>query len=84
MQIMEVFKETWPECVDKHMSAVLCKEFIDEEILNTFTGRDKYIRVIIKGKRKEYDTWYNTIVISMDDNDKAVGRDGNGMIYYDL
>ena len=35
-QIMEVFKESWPECVNLRMSATQCKEFIDEEILTTF------------------------------------------------
>lgn len=44
-QIMEVMRDTWPECVNQKMSGQQCKSFIDDEILSTFTGRDKYIRV---------------------------------------
>ena len=66
------------------MQAHVCKEFIDQEILSTFTGRDKYIRVIIKGKRSTGDEWYNTVVITMNDMDMAVGRDLDGLITYDL
>lgn len=62
------------------MTAIQCKEFIDEEIISTFTDRDKYIRVIIKGKRKKGDSWYNTVVIYMDDNDMSLGRDGDGQV----
>ena len=49
-----------------------------------FTGRDKYIRVIIKGKRAKQDTWYNTVVVPMNDNDYSNGRDKDGLIYNDL
>lgn len=83
-RIMEVFTETWPICVNYHWTAIVCKEFIDEEILKDFTERDKYVRVIIKGKRKKIDSWYNTIVIPMDDNNMVKGRDFDGMIYYDF
>jgi len=83
-RILEVFKETWPICVTAHMNAIDCKEFIDREIITTFTDRDKYIRVIIKDKRKKKDTWYNTVVIPMNDLDFARGREQNGMIYYDF
>ena len=64
-QIAEVYQETWPICTEEHWTATYCKEFIDRQILGEFTGRDKYIRVIIKNKRKQYDTWYNTVVITM-------------------
>lgn len=66
------------------MHVVTCKEYIDEYILTHFEGRDKYIRVIIKGKRSTGDEWYNTVVIYMDDYDMTLGRDSDGMIYYDL
>ena len=49
-----------------------------------FDERDQYIRVIIKGKRQKVDTWYNAIVIEMDDYNMVVGRDGDSLIYYDL
>lgn len=83
-QIAEVFKETWPECVDQKLTAVQCKEFIDEEILTTFTERDRHIRVIIKGKRSTGDPWYNTVVITMNDSDIVVGTNGDGQVEYDL
>ncbi|KAL7546806.1 hypothetical protein ACHAWF_016016 [Thalassiosira exigua] len=83
-RIMEVFRTTWPECVNQHMTAIQCKSFIDEDIISTFTGRDKYIRVIIKGKRRKYDTWYNTVVIVMNDADMATGIDGDGLVQYDF
>ena len=66
------------------MIAQTCKQFIDEEILTTFTDRDRYIRVIIKDKRKEYDEWYNTVVIYINDRHIVVGRDGDGIAYYDF
>ena len=87
-KILEVFKETWPECVAQGMTAIECKLFIDDEIMSTnpnlFTDRDKYIRVIIKGKRSTGDEWYNTVVITMNDADMAVGIENDGKIEYDL
>ena len=65
IQIAEVYQETWPICVEEHWVATYCKQFIDRQILGEFTGRDKYIRVIIKNKRQKFDTWYNTVVITM-------------------
>ena len=81
---MEVFKETWPECVEKKMTAVECKLMIDDEIGKTFTDWDKHVRVIIKGKRNTQDTWYNTVVITMNDVDMCVGIENDGLIEYDL
>lgn len=84
MQIAEITKDTWPECVQMKWTSITCKEYIDQEILAEFTGRDKYIRVIIKGKRTTGDDWYNTVVITMSDYDMAVGTGGDGAITYDL
>lgn len=75
-------KEVWTECVDQSMSAIECKFFIDDEILRFFTGPDRFIRTRIIGKRANYDDWYNAVVITMDDNDFALGRDSDGWIYY--
>lgn len=83
-RFMEVFKNTWPECVRNKMTAIECKLFIDDEIFNTFTGRDKYIRVIIKDKRKPTDEWYNTVVITMDDSNMVVGIENDGLIDYEF
>jgi hypothetical protein len=66
------------------MTAVACKDFIDREIFQLFTERDQYVRSIIIGKRLKSDTWYNTVVILMNDNDMVEGRDGDGLVYYDL
>lgn len=82
-RIMEVTKEIWPECVNKKMTGVQCKNFIDEEILTLFMGDDKLTRTILVGKRGKMDEWYNTVVVYMDDNDLVLGRDGDGMIYFD-
>lgn len=83
-RIMEVFKDTWPECTKQNMHALDCKQFIDEEIITTFTGRDRYIRVILRDKRKKWDDWYNTVVIHINDRHMTVGRDGDGIAYYDF
>ena len=83
-QMVEVLKSTWPECVNNRMNGVHCKNFIDEEILSLFTGVDRLTRTIIVGKRSAYDVFYNTVVILMDDGDHVMGRDGDGMVYYDL
>ena len=66
------------------MDASACKEFIDEEILTTFTGIDQYIQSKIVGKRSEDDEYYNAVVIPMSDEFMTLGRDGDGVIYYDL
>ena len=58
--------------------------FIDEEILSLFEGDDRMTRTILVGKRSILDVFYNSIVIYMDDDNLALGRDGDGMIYYDL
>ena len=71
-------------CVLSLSTNLVCNFVGLQEIITTFTDRDRYIRVIIKGKRRKKDTWYNTVVIQMDDNDFAIGRDDDGIIYYDL
>lgn len=83
-RMVAVLKSTWPACVDNRMNGVSCKNFIDEEILTLFTGVDRLTRTIIFGKRSIYDVFYNTVVILMDDGNHVVGRDGDGMIYYDF
>lgn len=40
-------------------------------------------RVKITGPRSEIDEWYNTMVIQMDENDLALGRNNDGFIHYD-
>ena len=81
---METIKETWPECLANGLTAVECKDFIDEEILTLFTGEDRYIQTHIVSKRATADEWYNCVAISMDDNDLVIGRNGDGLVYYDL
>lgn len=66
------------------MTAIQCKDFIDTQILSLFTEEDRFIRTKIVGKRDETDEWYNAIVIPMADNDLTLGRDGDGLVYYDL
>ena len=83
-QILEVTKDAWPGCVNNRMTALACEDFIDTEIYNLFTERDQYVRSIIIGKRTKEDKWYNAFVIQMGDDDMVQGRDGDGMIYYDL
>lgn len=81
-RLLAVVKETWTECVDQRLSAIDCKEFIDEEILTEFTGIDKFIQTKIVGKRNGLDEYYNAVVIPMDDDHMVVGRDGQ--VIYDL
>ena len=83
-QILAVTKSAWPECINNHLTAIQCKEFIDTEILAFFTERDRFIQTRIVGPRNDDDEWYNAVVIAMDDSDHCVGRDGDGLIYYDL
>lgn len=66
------------------MTANQCKELIDQEILEYNTETDKFVRTIIVGKRRETDPHYNSVVLFMDDNDRVMGRDGDGVIYYDF
>ena len=47
------------------MTAIQCKEFIDEEILTLFTGDDKYIQTYIRGVRNMEDDWYHVVEIYM-------------------
>lgn len=83
-QLLEVIKDTWPECVEQKMEANQCKLFIDEQILTLFTGQDQFIQTHIVEKRKTADEWYNCIAIKMDDNDLTLGRSGDGLVYYEL
>lgn len=62
------------------MTATECKEFIDNDIQNEFTGKDRDIRTIIKGKRNTSDAWYNTVVILMDDYDIVQGLSSDGQV----
>ena len=81
---MAVVKSVWPECVENHLTAIQCKDFIDTEIMTLFSEEDRFIRTKIVGKRDEGDEWYNAIVIQMDDNDLTLGRNSDGKVYYDL
>ena len=84
LQLLAVARTTFEECVDQGMTAIDCQEFIDEEIVTTFTGLDQYIQTKIVGKRSEDDENYNVVVIPMGDDYMTLGRDSDGMIYYDL
>jgi hypothetical protein len=68
------------------MTAEQCKDFIDDIIYTSdqYTDQDKYVRSIIIGKRFKSDREYNSVVIMMNDDDMVFGRDGDGLIYYDL
>jgi len=81
---LQLAKDTWPECIQQHMLAEVCKEFIDDEIQTLFTGVDQYITSKIRWRREETDPWYNTLDITMDDNNLVVGKDGDGVVHYEL
>lgn len=83
-QILAVAKTQWPECTSRKLSAVQCKNLIDAEVLDMNTENDRFIRTIVVGKRNVNDELSNSIVIFMDDYDRVLGRDGDGMIYYDF
>jgi hypothetical protein len=82
--MLAVGKSTWPRCVNQKLSAIQCKEIIDQDILDLNTDTDKFVRTIIVGKRNENDPLSNSIVLFMDDNDRVMGRDGDGKVYYDF
>ncbi|KAL9182816.1 hypothetical protein ACHAXT_004095 [Thalassiosira profunda] len=81
---LAVAKDRWPGCVSARLSAIQCKNMIDQEVLDGNTENDRFIRTIIVGKRKKNDPLSNSIVIMMDDHDRVLGRDGDGMIHYDF
>ena len=66
------------------MTGEECQAFIDEEIIALFEGEDRNLRTHIVKKRENADEWYNCMVIPMDDNDIVIGRNGDGLVYYDL
>ena len=66
------------------MSAPDCKNFIDNEIFNLFTDRDRYIRSVIMGKRRKTDEHYNAVTILIGDNDMTEGLFGDGIVTYEL
>ena len=82
--MLAVGKSTWPRCVNEKLNVYQCKELIDQDILDLNTETDQFVRTIILKKRNENDELYNSIVIFMDDNNRVVGRDGDGKIYYDF
>lgn len=82
-RLLEVTKEAWPECVEMHLTAGECKDFIDEYIYDNFTGRDKYTRTLVKGKRGKDDHNYNVVVILMNDGDMVEGTGHDGQVHYD-
>lgn len=84
LQLLAVARTTFEECVNEGMTTLDCQEFIDTEIVNTFTGLDQYIQTKIVGKRSEDDENYNAVVIPMCDDFMTCGRDYDGLIYYDL
>lgn len=82
--MMVIKKLTWPECVSEKLTSRECKELIDYEILTLDRGNDITLHSVIIPKRSEDQLWYNSVVIPLDDNDHVAGRDGDGMVYYDL
>ncbi len=82
--MLEVQKWIWPECKKQKMDANACKAFIDLEIYHLFTGKDRYTRTVIHNKRKSTDQLYNVLTIYMNDQDMAIGRNGDGQVHYDL
>ena len=84
LQLLAVTKSSWNECKAQKMTGEECKTFIDLEIYNLFTDRDRYIRTIIKGKRKKTDKYYNAVSILIGDNDMVEGLLGDGVVTYEL
>ena len=84
LQLLAVTKKSWKECRQQKMSAPDCKAFIDGEIFNLFTDRDRYIRSVIMGKRRKTDEHYNAVTIYIGDNDMTEGLFGDGIVTYEL
>lgn len=82
--MLAVGKTTWPRCVNEKLNVYQCKEIIDQDIVDLNTDTDQFVRTVIIKKRKESDPLSNSIVLYMDDNDRVLGRDGDGIVYYDF
>lgn len=83
-RVMMMTQTVWPECAKNRLDAVQCKNFIDEMILSEYTGDDRLTRTLIMPKRRSLEEWYNSVVIYMDDDDMVLGRNGDGLIWYDF
>ena len=70
--------------MEQSMTAIQCKDFIDEEIWTEFTDEDRFIKSIIVSPRANGDPWYNAVVIDMDDSDMALGANNDGWVEYTL
>ena len=44
-------REVFHECMEQSMTAIQCKDFIDEEIWSEFTDEDRFIKSIIVSPR---------------------------------
>ena len=82
LQSLLIAKYRWPEC--KSMSAVACKELIDNDIMTLNTDVHTTIRSVIIEKRNETQKWYNAVAIPIWSNGWAAGRNGDGLIQYDF
>ena len=68
----------------EHMTAYECMDFIEQFIYENYTEEDRYVRAVIRGERSGADFWANSAVIEVSDNDMVIGRDDDGMVYYDM
>ncbi len=66
------------------MSAIQCKQLIDEEVLQYNSHSDQFVRKILVGKRAENVPLFNSVLILLDDNNMVTGKNGDGMVYYDF
>lgn len=67
-----------------HMTVYECLDFIEQFIYENYTEEDRYVRPVIRGERSPADSWSHSVVIPVGDNDIAIGRDDDGMMYFDL
>lgn len=83
---LAILKTRWPECMDNNLTSQECKELIDADIENLFTGIDKNITSHIVQVRRIEDDNYNLVVIqtSSESGGLVQGPFGDGIVYYHL
>ena len=79
-------KTAWPECVRNTLSVQQCKNKVDNDIADYFSGTDKQITAqIIRPRQATDEDNYNWVVIpTYEVSGRVNGIYFNGMVFYDL
>lgn len=85
-QFLAITKTAWPECVRNTLSVQQCKNKVDNDIADYFSGTDKQITAqIIRPRQATDEDNYNWVVIpTYEVSGRVNGIYFNGMVFYDL